>query len=245
VLAGIAVIVVVALVIGGLLSSTVRTFALGAPNQNQVALLHPGSRVCEGPVTSSRPVNGIGIWGASALGPAAIRVEVQDAATRRALQSAELRATTRGQQYSAYLPRPIAAGSPLRVCLTESLNTFALLGSGAIDPKVVMTGPRRGQEFSLVLLNHGGSMLSWLSTAFSRASLFRPSWVGSWTFWVLILGLLATFGLGVAATALAASADDRDDRDDRGDGDDHGPDEPPPSPDGTRTLSKSHSTASQ
>jgi hypothetical protein len=243
-LAGIAVVAVVALVIAGLLSSTVRTFALGAPNQNQVALLHPGSRVCEGPVTSPRPVNGIGIWGASAVGPAAIRVDVQDAATRRPLQSAELRATTRGQRYSAYLARPIAAGSPLRICLTESLNTFALLGSGAIDPNVVMTGPRREQEFSLVLLDHGSSMLSWLSTAFSRASLFRPSWVGSWTFWVLTFGLLATFGLGVTATAVAASADDREDRDDRGDGDDHGPDEPP-SPDDASTLSKSHSTAPQ
>ncbi len=73
-----------------------------------------------------------------------------------------------------------------------------------------------GQRFSLVLLSDGSrSLLGSLSLAFSRASLWRLSWVGPWTFWVLAIALLMAFGLVVAAVVRAA--------------DDDGPPPPPPS----------------
>jgi hypothetical protein len=72
-----------------------------------------------------------------------------------------------------------------------------------------MSGQPRGQEYSLVLLSQSQrSLLAWLPTAFSRASLWRPSWVGAWTFWVLAGGLLATFALAVLAVLKAAEDDD-------------------------------------
>ena len=66
-----------------------------------------------------------------------------------------------------------------------------------------------GEKFSLALLSDGDrSLLGSLPTAFSRASLWRPSWVGAWTFWVLAIALLATFGLAVVAVISAAGDDD-------------------------------------
>jgi hypothetical protein len=114
-LAAISVIVLAALVIAGTRPTTVRTYALDAPSQDQVALLRPGSQVCEGPVTSRQPIRAIGIWGASVVGPAEVRVDVQNAATRRSLGSGQLRASTHAGPYSARLSRPIRGGASLRV----------------------------------------------------------------------------------------------------------------------------------
>jgi len=234
-----AVIALVGLLVAGSQGLAVRTFALGAPNQYPIALLHPATRVCEGPVTSQGPARSIGIWGGSTGGLARLRVDVQDAGTHRVLASGDLEAPTVENEYTARLARAVIGDQPLRICLTEERNTFSLAGSPAVHPDVVMTGKVAGQEFSLVLLSGTRSLLSSLPTAFSRASLFRPSWVGSWTFWVLAIALLATFGLAVVAVASADSASDDEDRppsDQSREGDS------PPSPNG-RTGDSSSSAA--
>ena len=82
------------------------------------------------------------------------------------------------------------------------------MGSAVSEPGVTVTGIPAGQRFSLVLLSDGDrSLLGSLSLAFSRASLWRPSWVGAWTFWVLVIALLVTFGLAVVAVVRAADDD--------------------------------------
>jgi hypothetical protein len=236
---GLAVIAVVGLLVAGSQGLATRTLALGAPNQYPVALLHPTTRVCEGPVTSRGSAQSVGIWGASALGPARLKVDVQDAATDEVWASGEVEASTLESEYTARLTRAVPGDRPLRICLTEDLNTFSLEGSAAVHPNVVMTGKVAGQEFSLVLLSDSRSLLSSLPTAFSRASLFRPSWVGSWTFWMLAIALLATFGLAAVAVASAVSTADEDDRPA---GDQNHERDVPPSPDG-HTGASSRSTA--
>ncbi|MFZ0042168.1 MAG: hypothetical protein WAK93_12740 [Solirubrobacteraceae bacterium] len=80
-----------------------------------------------------------------------------------------------------------------------------------MSSKVVMSGSTPGLEFSLVLLHHTGeSLLGSLGKAFARASLFRPAWVGAWTYWALAGALLATIGVGAVAISAAADADDSD-----------------------------------
>jgi hypothetical protein len=207
---GLALISLVGLLVAGSQGLAVRSFALEAPNHYPVTLLHPSTRVCEGPVTSQGPARSVGIWGASAFGPARLTVEVQDAGTQRVWASGDLEASTAENEYTARLARAVPGDRPLRICLTEDLNTFSLEGSAAVHPNVGMTGKVAGQEFSLVLLGDSRSLLSSLPTAFSRASLFRPSWVGSWTFWVLAIALLATFGLAAVAVASACASDEED-----------------------------------
>jgi hypothetical protein len=236
---GFAVIALVGLLVAGSQGLAVRTFALEAPNQYPIALLHPATRVCEGPVTSQGPARSVGIWGASALGSARLTIDVQDAGTHAVLASGDLEALNAQNEYTARLAHAVPGDRPLRICLTEDLNTFSLAGSPAVHPNVVMTGKATGQEFSLVLLSENRSLLGSLPTAFSRASLFRPSWVRSWTFWVLAIALLATFGLAAVAVASAVSASDEEDRPP---GDQSREGDSPPSPDG-RTGDSSRSAA--
>jgi hypothetical protein len=203
--AAMAVIVLIALVVSASGGVTRRALVLRVPNQRAVALLRAPHRVCQGPLTAGSSSQSVAIWGASVVGPARVTVAVIDAQSGASLATGHVFATTSTGEYVAHLTRSVPAGRPLRVCLTTNLNTFELLGATANDPNVVMTGPKRGLEFSLALLNDRHSLLNSLPTAFSRAALFKPSWVGSWTFWLLTAGLLATFGLaGVAITAAAA-----------------------------------------
>jgi hypothetical protein len=47
-------------------------------------------------------------------------------------------------------------------------------------------------------------MFSLLPTIFSRAALFRPGWVGAWTFWALLVALTVAVPL-LLARALGAT----------------------------------------
>ncbi len=207
----VAVIAIVALLVSASRSVTARTFALGVQSSGQVAVLHPGARTCEGPVSGSDGSNSIGIWGGAIGGPATMTITALDQSSGKTLASGTLRAIAAEGRWAARLDDVIAANRPVRICLREDTGTFTLSGAAAVRPNVVMSGRPAGLEYSLVMLSESRhSLLAWLPTAFSRASLWRPSWVGSWTFWVLAAGLLATFGLGLLAVASAAEDDDAD-----------------------------------
>jgi hypothetical protein len=208
---GMAVIVLIALVVSASGSVMRRALVLRVVNAQAVALLRAPHRVCQGPVTAGASSQSAAIWGRSVVGPARVTVEVMDARSGASLATGHIAATINTGEYVAHLTRSVPAGRPLRVCVTTNLNTFELLGAPADDPHVVMTGAKRGLEFSLALLNGRHSLLDSLSTAFTRAALFKPSWVGSWTFWILAAGLLAAFGLAGVAVA-TASAEDEDGR---------------------------------
>jgi hypothetical protein len=194
----------------GLRGLTVRQYALGSPNQEQVALLQAGDRVCEGPIALPAPVQGAGIWGGPTGGLSRTIVSLQDARTQTTLTAGRISATRTGE-YRVLFDKTIHAGRSVRVCLRETAGTFSLLGSTPANPAIVMSGGAPpGNEFSLVLLRRSGqTLLGSLPTAFARASLWRPSWVGSWTFWVLCGALLATIVLGSVAISSAARDDDR------------------------------------
>jgi hypothetical protein len=199
----------VALAIAGLHPEAVRTATAHAPNSTTVAVLHPGRRVCEGPIASPGPARSVAVWGASLGSPARLTVSVRNATTHTPLASGPLLARPAEAQWTSRLAQTVAGGQPLQICLTDDVSGFAVAGSGASASGLVATGTKGGQRFSLVLLSDADrSLFTSLPTAFSRASLWRPSWVGSWTFWVLTIALLATFGLAVLAVTSAASADD-------------------------------------
>lgn len=227
----IAVATVVALLVAGSQSRSVRAFALDAPNQFPLLTLRPPMEVCEGPITTGEPARAVAIWGSSPGNSSTMTVNVLPAHGRQPLASGALTLGHPEGEYFGQLARLVPAGRPVRVCLRQTSGAFTLVGSPAVVRGVVMTGPVPGKEFSLVLLAPGGqSTLGALPTAFSRAALWRPSWVGSWTFWVLAAGLLATFALGVMAVMAAASDDDRDDRPNHEDSDEEdGPPAPRPS----------------
>jgi hypothetical protein len=108
----------------------------------------------------------------------------------------------------------VAAGTALTICVVDgSTHPFTLLGSGIVDPSVALTvnGKRSTAQFSLALLGTSASAFADLPRMFARARLFKPTWVGAWTFWLLLVALAATFGLAVAAVRTAAREDIADD----------------------------------
>jgi hypothetical protein len=55
------------------------------------------------------------------------------------------------------------------------------------------------------------SLLALLPDVFDRASLFRPGWVGAWTYWLLLVALV--IGVPVLLSRALASASDEDEPD--------------------------------
>jgi hypothetical protein len=55
------------------------------------------------------------------------------------------------------------------------------------------------------------SLLALLPDVFERASLFRPGWVGAWTYWLLLVALV--IGVPVLLSRALASASDEDESD--------------------------------
>lgn len=187
----------------------VRTASAGTPDQFTLGVLRPGKRVCEGPLVSDLPARNVAIFGGGAGETAQVTVDVQDAADHTSLASGHLRAASAQRGWLIPVNPAIPRGRPVRVCVTDDHGAFSLSGNPGSTPTVTATGLAAGQRFSLVLYtDRDQSLLGSLSTAFSRASLWRPSWVGAWTFWVLAIALLATFGLGVVAVVNAADDDD-------------------------------------
>jgi hypothetical protein len=207
----IAVIAVAVLLVTGASHRNVREYPLRVPNQEAVTLLYPSNRVCEGPVSSPRTFTGVAVWGGPAVGVSAVRVTVKSAASGRPLATGSLRTTAAGEHHVT-LTRPVSSGTRVRVCLTSTLDTFSLDGAPVSAGQVTMTGHGHHLAFSLALVNDHHSLLGSLPVAFGRASVFKLSWLGSWTFWVLAIALLASFAVAVAAVASAASEDADDDR---------------------------------
>ncbi len=206
---GLTLLVLIALAVAGAQATPVRTYALGAPNFLPVAHLHPGSHVCEGPVTSDGPAQLVGIWGTPAPQGAQVAVTARDASTHRRLASGVLGTASGAAEHVVRLGRPVPGNRALDICLTTQVGRFTLGGSASIDPRVTMTGGSGGAQFALVLVNDRRSVWSWLGTVFSRAGLWRLSWVGRWTFCVLAAGVLASFGVAILAVVRAAAEDER------------------------------------
>lgn len=144
----------------------------------------------------------------------ALRSPAGDTIARSRLPSA----TLPGPQTKVAFPiaeRPDSPDSvPVSACVTtdEALQFGGTLNIGGAAPTLdgrpldspriaVWFRPPAGSERSLV---------AQLSTVFERASLFRPSWVGSWTYWLLVGVMLpAAFALGIFLLARAASLSTR------------------------------------
>jgi len=203
--------VLVALLVSALQPMQIRAYALGSPDGGQAALLVGGQEACEGPIRVPSAAGRVGIWGNGA-GNAQVAVSVHDAGTGRVLAAGQTMIPPGPPGGHSIPVRPsIPAGATVRVCITErGPIRFSLLGSLPSHPQIRMSvdGKSTFSEFSLVLFEPARhSLLAALPKAFSRAALFRFSWVGAWTFWVLALALLGTIGSCAWALVDAARAD--------------------------------------
>ncbi len=144
-----------------------------------------------------------------------VRVTVRDPDTRRAIASGRVPAGfANGSRLTVPLRPAVPRGRPFAFCIENAgAQRLALFGAppptGAPTPSRV-ANEARGEVAVEYLRGGESSALAQVPEIFRRAALFRPGWVGSWTFWVLLaLVLLAAPMLLARAVADALREDER------------------------------------
>jgi hypothetical protein len=201
---GLAAIAVIAgLLIAGFQTIQGRTYSLRVPDSGGAGIASASHRVCEGPIRSPWTASGVAVFADPATGRPTLAVRVF--AGGRLIASGSRTPSPSGREQLVALDHPIRAGQAVQVCIATSGGTLTVYGAGAQAPAVVAHGLLPGMQFSLVL-THSTTLIGSLSRAFSRAAIFRPSWVGAWTFWLLLALLGCT--LPLAGVALLGALDE-------------------------------------
>ncbi len=185
------------------------------PGPTVVGALRPGQQACQGPIRTLGPIGYVTSWVTPVSGPGpALTVAVRDAGSGQTLGSSRVSPGYVGASApEALLDHVVPAGRTVSVCLrSEGPGVVKLIGnkSNTRSGHLVIAGQLQQESLALYFLRaHPVSLLSQIPVIFRRAALFRPGWVGSWTFWVLAALLLGTFGLTLFAVAQAEREDAR------------------------------------
>jgi hypothetical protein len=197
------------LLVAGSSAHRVRAFALGVPNVGPAATLAPGRRACETPIVVPAAFGSVRVWASFVGAAGGLDATVLDAAGRRQLAHGHAVVPRIGGALTATLNATVAAGQRVSVCFRNlGPLTVNLLGSGPVDAHIRLTVDAKPVPLALALVAfvpHRKSPLSLVPRMFQRAGLFRFSWVGTWTFWVLLGGVVVAIGLCGAALASAGS----------------------------------------
>ncbi len=193
-----------------------RGFRLGL-NTESIVVVEPGQEACR---TLIRPpqagANQVTFWArgesASASVPP-ITVRVRKGRLSQLLAIARLPAGPAGVRH-ARLRGSVAGGRKVAACFENAGPGSVLLTPRPGTPTRVVAArlSERTDNVDVALELVRAPERSLLSVApdiFERAALFRPGWVGAWTFWVLALGvvLAAPALLGWALRAALADED--------------------------------------
>jgi hypothetical protein len=200
-------VVVILLVVAGLVRIPVRTFALRVQDSTSIGGISGGRVACEGPIRSPTAARGVGIFGA----PNTSRPTTLSATVRtdgdRILATGHSTASSNDTQQQIPLDRQLPANRPVRICIRATPGSFSLLGGAAQAPGVSASGVAAATQFSLVL-TRPATFFDGLQTAFSRAAIFRPDWIGAWTFWLLLAVLACALAVAAIAVIAATREDD-------------------------------------
>jgi hypothetical protein len=106
----------------------------------------------------------------------------------------------------------VTEGARVSVCVTNRGRANVALYGGpdlaARTSTASLDGQPAGTDISLVFLrSHPASSLSLLPAIFRRAALFRLSWVGAWTLWLLAAAVTLLVPLLLALAVRAAAGD--------------------------------------
>jgi hypothetical protein len=180
-----------------------RAFTVGLPPVRVAAELGPGDRACRTNIDVPAPFSRVNLATASfgRTGPA-LTITAGDA-----------RGTVAGgyPDNSTVETRvgEVAEGGRIDVCVTnDGDHRVALYGSPPDTPPDYLGDPNLDPELGVTFVREEPkSMLSLVPEAFERAALFRPAWVGAWTFWVLLGLVAAAVPLLLAAAYRSAATD--------------------------------------
>jgi hypothetical protein len=186
-------------------------FTIGVVPNSPAATLRPGDTVCQSGITVPERFTRIGLRAGSPGGPTQpLALSVRRIGSNRELAEGELAG---GQPYGMEVTAPVGEVEPgerIAVCVRNAgsrrVEIYGNVGAAALPSQALQNGRTLPTDLTLIFLAERRSLLSQLPEVFDRASLFRPGWVGAWTFWVL--SALALLGVPMLlARALADSSD--------------------------------------
>jgi hypothetical protein len=187
-------------------------FTIGVVPSTPAVRLAPERMVCQGPIVVSEEFDRVGLKAGTPGAPGSpltvsvVTLEGAPIASGR-IEGGYAYPT----EQSAEVGR-VAAGQRVSVCIAndgdERVDVYGNAGVAALTSQALLNGRRPlDTDLTLVFLHSDRrSMLSQLGGVFERASVFRPGWVGAWTFWVLSAAVLIGVPL-LLARALAESED--------------------------------------
>jgi hypothetical protein len=202
-----------ALLLSGLRAGPVRAYAVGVPSVRQVAVARPHHQACEGLIHSQHAFQSVVLWGAYVGGTPRVAIAVERSGVKTLISGGLVeRSPTGGDgQFTAKLRSTVAGDQRVTVCVSDRGGELKLRGSTSGYSGVSIAGSQPLRAFAMVALEpEQHSLLGSLGLAFSRASLFRPSWVRPWTFWILLILLLGTLPLAAVAIASAMRSESND-----------------------------------
>jgi hypothetical protein len=200
---------VLALVLVGARDKRELAFTLGVLPATVAAELDPGETACQTPVNVPTEFDGVRFQVGTYRRPGPPLSVVIRSASGRPLAGGRLPAGYPDVSQPVVAVGPVRASQRVKVCLrNRGRRRLALYGNlGVAAPVSEARIGSRALNTDLTLVFERAkprSTLSLLPDVFDRASLFRPGWVGAWTFWLLTVVLLVGIPV-LLALALARS----------------------------------------
>jgi hypothetical protein len=187
-------------------------FTIGVVPSIPAATVKPGSTVCQSGISVPQPFTRVRLRAGSPGGPGPpLLLTVTEVGSNRVLGRGKLPGGYADSTEASARVGTVDAGKRIAVCVqnggSRRVQIYGNAGQAAVLSQAVQDGKPLPNDLTLVFLRDDRrSMLAALSDAFDRASLFRPAWVGPWTFW--LLSALALIGVPLLlARALADSSD--------------------------------------
>jgi hypothetical protein len=195
-LAAVAALGVLAVLVAALLDNRETAFTVGLPPVRIAAELQPGERACRAGIDVPAEFSRVRLFTAS-FGRPGPRLSVAAGDSRGTVAAGY----PDNSAVEASLDT-VPEGERIEVCVTnEGDSRVALLGSPPDTPPPHLADPELEPELGVAFLrDEPSSMATLVPQAFERASLFRPAWLGPWTFWALLVLVAA----GVPALLMAA-----------------------------------------
>jgi hypothetical protein len=194
-----------------------RGFRLDVPSDSRV-LVRPGQELCSGLIRPpAAGANRVRYWARGARGGAAppIVVHVRRSRTAQTLADGTAEAGPAGAR-TVRLRGSVAGSRKVVACFLDAGGEPAILAPRpGTRTRVTVERSSELADYADVALelirSDDRSLLATLPDAFDHAALFRPGWVGAWTYWLLLAALAA--GVPLLLTRALSSASDEDESD--------------------------------
>ena len=196
------------LVVSAALDRRDLAFTTGVPITRVAEVIAPAETACQTDIRVPAPFRAVELvprWLKSSAPP--LVVELRDSRSGARLARRSVPAGYPDNTRLAVEVGLVPAGRRIDVCVVNAGSVKVGVEGGKAEAGrgsrlVIQERENERSDLSLRFLGQPRSVLSQMPLIFQRATLFRPGWVGAWTFWALA-ALLALAVPTLLASALA------------------------------------------